>query len=36
VPRGDKARAVLGGHRQVVLVRPAGAALLLQVLHYPE
>jgi DNA end-binding protein Ku len=29
-------RMVLGGHRQVVLVRPAGAALILQVLHYPE
>jgi DNA end-binding protein Ku len=29
-------RMVLGGHRQVVLVRPAGAGLLLQVLHYPE
>jgi DNA end-binding protein Ku len=29
-------RMVLGGHRQVVLVRPAGAALVLQVLHYPE
>jgi DNA end-binding protein Ku len=29
-------RMVLGGHRQVVLVRPAGTALLLQVLHYPE
>jgi DNA end-binding protein Ku len=29
-------RMVLGGHRQVVLVRPAGAALVAQVLHYPE
>jgi DNA end-binding protein Ku len=29
-------RMVLGGHRQVVLVRPAGDGLLLQVLHYPE
>jgi DNA end-binding protein Ku len=29
-------RMVLGGHRQVVLVRPAGTALILQVLHYPE
>jgi DNA end-binding protein Ku len=29
-------RMVLGGHRQIVLVRPAGAALALQVLHYPE
>jgi len=29
-------RMVLGGHRQVVLVRPAGAALILHVLHYPE
>jgi DNA end-binding protein Ku len=29
-------RMVLGGHRQVVLVRPAGSGLLLQVLHYPE
>ena len=29
-------RMVLGGHRQVVLVRPAGTALVLQVLHYPE
>jgi non-homologous end joining protein Ku len=27
---------VLGGHRQVVLVRPAGTALVLHVLHYPE
>jgi DNA end-binding protein Ku len=29
-------RMVLGGHRQIVVVRPAGAALALQVLHYPE
>src|SRR5215467_980764 len=29
-------RMVLGGHRQVVLVRPAGTALVLHVLHYPE
>jgi DNA end-binding protein Ku len=29
-------RMVLGGQRQVVLVRPAGAVLVLQVLHYPE
>jgi DNA end-binding protein Ku len=29
-------RMVLGGHRQLVLVRPADAVLLLQVLHYPE
>src|SRR5258707_15301437 len=29
-------RMVLGGHRQVVLVRPTGTALILQVLHYPE
>jgi non-homologous end joining protein Ku len=27
---------VLGGHRQVVLVRPAGTTLVLHVLHYPE
>ncbi len=27
---------VLGGHRQLVLVRPSGAMLLLHVLHYPE
>ncbi len=27
---------VLGGHRQVVLVRPAIDALVVQVLHYPE
>ena len=27
---------VLGGQRQVVLVRPAGTILVLQVLHYPE
>jgi DNA end-binding protein Ku len=29
-------RMVLGGHRQVVLVRPAAGALVAQVLHYPE
>jgi DNA end-binding protein Ku len=29
-------RMVLGGHRQVVLVRPADTALVVQVLHYPE
>src|SRR5262245_35730432 len=29
-------RMVLGGHRQVVLVRPAGMTLVLHVLHYPE
>jgi DNA end-binding protein Ku len=29
-------RMILGGHRQVVLVRPAGAGLALQVLHHPE
>src|SRR5215468_5939186 len=29
-------RMVLGGHRQVVLVRPAGTVLVLHVLHYPE
>ena len=29
-------RMVLGGHRQVVLVRPADTTLLLHVLHYPE
>jgi DNA end-binding protein Ku len=29
-------RMLLGGHRQVVLVRPAAGVLLLQVLHYPE
>jgi DNA end-binding protein Ku len=29
-------RVVLGGHRQLVLVRPSGAVLLLHVLHYPE
>jgi DNA end-binding protein Ku len=29
-------RMVLGGHRQIVLVRPSGVALVLQVLHYPE
>src|SRR5271157_4677684 len=27
---------VLGGYRQVVLVRPADTALVVQVLHYPE
>src|SRR5215510_12417611 len=27
---------VLGGHRQVVLVRPASTNLVLHVLHYPE
>src|SRR5215471_16169883 len=27
---------VLGGHRQVVLVRPASTTLVLHVLHYPE
>jgi hypothetical protein len=27
---------VLGGHRQVVLVRPADSALVVHVLHYPE
>ena len=27
---------VLGGHRQVVLVRPADTTLVLHVLHYPE
>jgi DNA end-binding protein Ku len=27
---------VLGGHRQLVLVRPAGDLLVAQVLHYPE
>jgi non-homologous end joining protein Ku len=27
---------VLGGHRQVVVVRPADTALVLHVLHYPE
>src|SRR5262249_52109002 len=29
-------RMVLGGHRQVVLVRPASTTLVLHVLHYPE
>jgi DNA end-binding protein Ku len=29
-------RMVLGGHRQVVLVRPAHTTLVLHVLHYPE
>jgi DNA end-binding protein Ku len=29
-------RMVLGGHRQLVLVRPAGDLLVAQVLHYPE
>src|SRR5258706_14140316 len=29
-------RMILGGHPQVVLVRPAAALLVLQVLHYPE
>jgi DNA end-binding protein Ku len=29
-------RMVLGGHRQVVLVRPADTALVVHVLHYPE
>jgi DNA end-binding protein Ku len=29
-------RMVLGGHRQVVLVRPASTNLVLHVLHYPE
>src|SRR5262252_5845427 len=29
-------RMVLGGHRQVVLVRPADSALVVHVLHYPE
>jgi non-homologous end joining protein Ku len=27
---------VLGGHRQVVLVRPTDTALVVHVLHYPE
>jgi hypothetical protein len=27
---------VLGGHRQVVLVRPADTTLVLHVLHYPD
>ena len=29
-------RMILGGHPQVVLLRPAAALLVLQVLHYPE
>jgi Ku protein len=29
-------RMVLGGHRQVVLVRPADTTLVFHVLHYPE
>src|SRR5262249_39833231 len=29
-------RMVLGGHRQMVLVRPADTTLVLHVLHYPE
>jgi DNA end-binding protein Ku len=29
-------RVVLGGHRNVVLVRPAGNTLVMHVLHYPE
>jgi DNA end-binding protein Ku len=29
-------QVVLGGHRQLVLVRPAGTVLVMQVLHYPE
>jgi DNA end-binding protein Ku len=29
-------RMVLGGHRQVVLVRPRDTALVVHVLHYPE
>src|SRR5262249_6153124 len=29
-------RMGLGGHRQMVLVRPAGTTLVLHVLHYPE
>jgi DNA end-binding protein Ku len=29
-------RMVLGGHRQVVLIRPASTNLVLHVLHYPE
>ena len=29
-------RMVLGGHRQVVVLRPADTALVLHVLHYPE
>jgi DNA end-binding protein Ku len=34
--RGALGRMVLGGHRQVVLVRPVGTTLLLHILHYPE
>jgi DNA end-binding protein Ku len=29
-------RLVLGGHRQVVLLRPAATVLVVQVLHFPE
>ena len=29
-------RLVLSGHRQLVLLRPAGTLLLLHVLHYPQ
>ena len=29
-------RLVLGGQRQVVVIRPAGALLIAQVLHFPE
>jgi DNA end-binding protein Ku len=29
-------RMVLGGHRQLVLVRPVATTLILQALHYPE
>lgn len=29
-------RMVLGGHRQVAVLRPASATLIVQVLHYPE
>lgn len=29
-------RVVLGGHRQLVLVRPVAGILILHVLHYPE
>ena len=29
-------RMVLSGQRQVVLVRPAGSAFILHILHYPE
>jgi DNA end-binding protein Ku len=32
---GALARVVLGGHRQLVLVRPLGRLLALDVLHYP-